>query len=73
VFFASTIAGSEDLHLTGTDTGARNRGEDLSVDANLAFSNDIDGDPRPLYSVWDIGADETNTSDGAAMHIGIAF
>ncbi|MFQ5922440.1 MAG: beta strand repeat-containing protein, partial [Anaerolineales bacterium] len=44
-----------DLHLTaGSD--AIGTGADLSADANLPFSDDIDGDARS--GSWDIGADE---------------
>lgn len=49
---------NDDFHLASNDAGARNYGTDLSGDANLAFSNDIDGQTRPGESVWDIGADE---------------
>ena len=49
---------SDDFHLASNDAGARNYGTDLSADANLPFSDDIDGNTRPGESVWDIGADE---------------
>ncbi len=48
----------DDFHLAGNDAAARNAGVDLSADANLAFSDDIDGEERG-YRGWDIGADET--------------
>lgn len=48
-----------DFHLSPSDTAAKNAGADLSADANLAFTTDIDGQTRNLRSDgWDIGADE---------------
>lgn len=47
---------NKDFHLSGNDTGAKDHGVNLSADANLAFSTDIDGDTRS--GLWDIGADE---------------
>lgn len=55
-----TFAGAADYHLDSTDTGAMNNGTNLSDDANLAFSIDIDNQDR---SNWDIGADEYVASD----------
>jgi hypothetical protein len=49
---------NDDFHLASNDAGARNYGIDLSADAYLPFSTDIDGQTRPGESVWDIGADE---------------
>lgn len=54
---------SDDFHLASGDTAARGNGADLSADANLAFSDDIDGDSR---SAWDIGADEFVGAGGDA-------
>jgi len=54
VVFADEINGN--FHLAYNDTGAKNQGVDLSADANLAFTTDIDGDTRS--GAWDIGADE---------------
>ena len=50
---------NNDFHLSSTDTSALDQGTDLSADANLAFTTDIDGDTRPIDANWDIGADET--------------
>ena len=62
VSFVSTVSGSEDFHLSLTDTAAKNAGADLSADANLPFSTDIDGQTRNLNGLgWDIGADEAAT------------
>ena len=49
---------NDDFHLAVSDTCAKNSGVDLSSDANLAFSDDIDGKIRPGGTAWDIGADE---------------
>jgi hypothetical protein len=51
-------AANKDFHLASNDAGARNYGADLSGDANLAFTTDIDGETRPGEGTWDIGADE---------------
>ncbi|MCR4283820.1 MAG: chitobiase/beta-hexosaminidase C-terminal domain-containing protein [Parcubacteria group bacterium] len=56
VFFVDST--SKDFHLVSGDTGAKDSGTDLSGDANLAFSTDIDGETRS--GTWDIGADETS-------------
>jgi hypothetical protein len=57
--FSFVNADGNDFHLASTDAGAKDFGVNLSADANLAFSTDIDGDTRS--GLWDIGADE-NTS-----------
>ena len=49
-------ADNRNYHLAIGDTNAEDQGTDLSSDANLAFSDDIDGGTRP--TTWDIGADE---------------
>ncbi|KKP84689.1 MAG: hypothetical protein UR83_C0015G0007 [Candidatus Moranbacteria bacterium GW2011_GWF2_35_54] len=54
-------AANGDFHLSLSDTAARNAGVDLSADANLPFSTDIDGATRTSVSAWDIGADEAAT------------
>ncbi len=48
-----TFVSPTDLHLQPTSP-LIDRGMDLGV----LFSNDIDGNPRPQGSAWDIGADE---------------
>ncbi|MCD4783151.1 MAG: right-handed parallel beta-helix repeat-containing protein, partial [Candidatus Eremiobacteraeota bacterium] len=45
------------FHLSSNDASAKDQGTDLSSDANLSFTTDIDSDTRPTGS-WDIGADE---------------
>jgi len=61
VKFVSVAKG--DFHLQSTDTGARGYGANLSADASLPFSTDVDGQLRPgagpLQPTWDIGADQT--------------
>ncbi|MCH7474805.1 MAG: DUF2341 domain-containing protein, partial [Gemmatimonadetes bacterium] len=59
--FVNITAGSENLHLkAGAD--AIDTGTDLSG----SFSDDIDGDSRPIGAQWDIGADETSAA-GASL------
>ena len=57
-------APNNDFHLSPSDTAGKNAGADLSVDANLPFSTDIDGQFRT--GAWDIGADE----EGAPASLG---
>lgn len=54
--FAFVDAANLDFHLTGSDGGARDFGTDLSGDAGLAFSDDVDGQTRS--GSWDMGPDE---------------
>ena len=55
-YFSSTTPGSEDFHLKATSLSLwGSNGADLSADANLPVTNDIDGGPRVRP---DIGADE---------------
>ena len=50
-------AAGNNFHLDSGDTGAGNSGTDLSADANLPVTTDIDRDARPATFV-DMGADE---------------
>lgn len=57
VSFVAT--GSNNFHLNSGDTGAGNSGVDLSADANLVVTTDIDGAARPTgANTVDMGADE---------------
>lgn len=58
ITFTFINEGGDDFHIASTDAGARNYGVNLSIDGNIAFSTDIDGQTRPGESTWDIGADE---------------
>ncbi|MFZ6028756.1 MAG: hypothetical protein ACOYYS_13655 [Chloroflexota bacterium] len=55
-------AASGDLHLASTATEALNR---VTAPANV--SDDVDGDPRPLGSASDVGADEYGDPPPAAV------
>lgn len=59
-----TFAGAGNYHLAATDTDAIGAGTNLSADANLSFSTDIDGTSRGAS--WDIGADEYQAGDVTA-------
>jgi hypothetical protein len=55
-YFRNTTSGSEDLHITSTSLALwGSSGVNLSADANLPVTDDIDGGPRMAP---DIGADE---------------
>ena len=54
--FSFVNAANKDYHLASGDEGALDFGVDLSGDANLNFTDDIDGETRT--GTWDIGADE---------------
>lgn len=45
-----------DFHLLSTDTTANAAGANLTNDSKLAFSTDIDGQPRPSTGPWSAGA-----------------
>lgn len=62
--------GGLNFHLNSGDTGAGNSGTDLSADANLPVTTDIDREARPLTLV-DMGADE-GVAAPAEMDMGIA-
>jgi hypothetical protein len=75
------FVGGTDYHLDATDTWARDQGADLSGDAGLPFSDDIDGETRS--GSWDIGSDEAASlpsgpiyysvgTDSAALYTGNA-
>lgn len=55
-----------DFHLKSTDTKAKDAGVNLSADATLPFTNDMDGNVRS--GTWDIGPDE----QGATGSCGVA-
>jgi hypothetical protein len=54
VQFISTS--SRNLHLSSSDTQAKDAGVNLGSDAKLPFNEDIDGQTRS--GTWDMGADE---------------
>ena len=60
--FTFVDAATDDYHLASGDAGAKGFGTDLSADAHLAFSDDIDGDTRA--APWDIGMDQTAIGAG---------
>lgn len=56
--FSFVDESGKDFHLLASDTGARSSGWNLSSDAVLSFSHDVDGQTRTeRYGNWDIGAD----------------
>lgn len=59
--FSFASEANDDFHLASTDTGARESGADLSADADLPVTTDIDGHSRPTLTAFDIGADEATT------------
>jgi len=60
-------AANDDFHLASSDAGAKDAGVDLSVDANLPFNADIDGQARA--GSWDMGADEYSNPDAAPPQV----
>ncbi len=58
--FTFVDSANDDFHLDGTDAGAKEFGTDLSADADIPFSDDIDGQTRG--ATWDIGADQVTFS-----------
>ncbi len=53
--FSFENAGGNDYHITYSDLGAHDFGQDLSADGVFAFDDDIDG---TLWDAWDIGFNE---------------
>jgi len=69
--FTFVDALNKDFHLASADAGALDFGTDLSVDPNLSFTTDTDGQTRS--GVWDIGADEYVATGGGSIFVsGIA-
>jgi hypothetical protein len=59
--FNAHLGDPPDLHLK-SDAPCNNAGVNLKDDPDLVFTDDIDGDPRPVgLDPWDIGADENGT------------
>ena len=61
--FSKNKAPPETSPVAGSD--AINAGTDLSG----TFTDDIDGDTRPISTAWEIGADETTASGATALRI----
>ncbi len=59
VSFVSTTTDTENFHLQSGDSSAKDAGTDLSADAVIAVTTDIDRGVRS--GIWDIGADEQGT------------
>ena len=59
---------AQDFHLNALDSTAKDGGADLSLDAYIAFTRDIDGEARA--GKWDIGADEAGLSAVVTHSIG---
>lgn len=59
--FADITPDSEDLH-SHDSANTRDAGTDLSADPNISFSDDYDGDSRPIGDSWDMGADEAESA-----------
>jgi len=68
VTFINPTGSPPDLRLAPSDIGAKDWGVILSSDANLAFSDDIEGLNRPFGSAWDIGADEYEFKPPASLY-----
>jgi hypothetical protein len=57
--------GADNFHLDTGDAGAREYG--VTDPGSGLFSDDIDGQSRPIGTSWDIGADETEAATGAEV------
>jgi len=62
--FVNVTGGSEDLHTKDASSDQFQAGTDLTLDANLPFTDDIDGETRG--SPWDMGADNNLAAAAAA-------
>lgn len=58
--FVNTTLATADYHLQSSDTGAKDKGTDLSADGTYAFSDDFERVTRS--GTWDQGADEYASS-----------
>jgi len=52
---------NNDFRLAYTDTEAKEKGTDLSLDAALPITEDIAGTTRPIDASWDLGAFESTS------------
>jgi len=62
-----TFISGKEFHLDSTDTTWKDAGTDLSADAGVINSLDIDGETRT--GTWDIGADEFVAAGGGGINI----
>jgi len=62
---------ADNFHLLYADAGAKEYG--MSDPGSGLFSDDIDGQSRPIDTSWDIGADETDPSAAPPSTVGGRF